>query len=74
MIVFSCVDASVTGGICNNSDSSLIRRDSAYTENSLFSQIDESSSLQLVNYLGIDLGETSEQIFQSLEQQNYVIK
>ncbi|PKG63599.1 D-lactate dehydrogenase, partial [Psychrobacter sp. Choline-02u-13] len=68
----SCIGASVIGGICNNSGGSLIRRGPAYTEKSLFAQIDEYGSLQLVNHLGIELGETPEQVFQNLEQQNCV--
>ena len=69
----SCIGASVIGGICNNSGGSLIRRGPAYTEKSLFAQIDEHGSLQLINHLGIELGEIPEKVFQNLEQQNYVI-
>lgn len=67
----SCIGASVIGGICNNSGGSLIHRGPAYTEKSLFAQIDEHGVLQLVNHLGINLGETPEQIFSNLEQKNY---
>ena len=67
----SCIGASVIGGICNNSGGSLIRRGPAYTEKSLFAQINAQGELQLVNHLGIDLGETPEEIFQNLEQQHY---
>lgn len=68
----SCIGASVIGGVCNNSGGSLIQRGPAYTEKSLFAQIDENGSLILVNHLGIDLGATPEEIFQNLEQKNYL--
>lgn len=54
----SCIGASVIGGIRNNSGGSLVQRGPAYTEMSLFAQIDEK---RLVNHLGIDLGATPEQ-------------
>jgi len=68
----SCIGASVIGGVCNNSGGSLIHRGPTYTEKSLFAQIDDKGQLILVNHLGIDLGETPEEIFENLEQQNYV--
>lgn len=68
----SCIGASVIGGICNNSGGSLIHRGPAYTEKSLFAQIDESGNLILVNHLGIDLGNSPEEIFKNLEQQHYI--
>ncbi|MFP1497859.1 hypothetical protein ACLB1Q_33620 [Escherichia coli] len=39
----------------------------AYTEMSLFARIDENGKLTLVNHLGIDLGETPEQILSKLD-------
>nr|VUD32785.1 D-lactate dehydrogenase [Raoultella sp. NCTC 9187] len=63
----SCIGASVIGGICNNSGGSLVQRGPAYTEMSLFAQIDESGRLRLVNHLGIDLGATPEQILSRLD-------
>ena len=63
----SCIGASVIGGICNNSGGSLVQRGPAYTEMSLFARINEEGKLQLVNHLGIDLGETPEQILSSLD-------
>lgn len=63
----SCIGASVIGGICNNSGGSLVQRGPAYTEMSLFARIDENGKLQLVNHLGIDLGETPEQILSRLD-------
>ncbi|VDR25816.1 D-lactate dehydrogenase [Raoultella terrigena] len=63
----SCIGASVIGGICNNSGGSLVQRGPAYTEMSLFAQIDESGRLRLVNHLGIDLGTSPEQILSRLD-------
>ena len=54
----SCIGASIVGGVCNNSGGSLIERGPVYTELSVYAQIDESGQLNLVNHLGIDLGET----------------
>ncbi|MDU9443231.1 FAD-binding protein, partial [Escherichia coli] len=63
----SCIGASVIGGICNNSGGSLVQRGPAYTEMSLFARIDEQGRLQLVNHLGIELGQTPEQILARLD-------
>ncbi|MCR4458077.1 MULTISPECIES: D-lactate dehydrogenase [Enterobacteriaceae] len=65
----SCIGASVIGGVCNNSGGSLVQRGPAYTEMSLFARIDERGQLRLVNHLGIDLGETPEQILSKLDDQ-----
>ncbi|TCM61187.1 D-lactate dehydrogenase [Acinetobacter calcoaceticus] len=67
----SCIGASVIGGVCNNSGGSLIRRGPAYTEKSLFAQVDASGELKLVNHLGIALGQTPAEIFKNLEGQQY---
>lgn len=67
----SCLGASVIGGICNNSGGALVHRGPAYTELSLFAQIDENNTLQLVNHLGMDLGNTPEEILKNLEEGNY---
>ena len=63
----SCIGASVVGGICNNSGGSLVKRGPAYTEFSLFARLTEQGELQLVNHLGIDLGETPEEILGNLD-------
>ncbi len=67
----SSVGASIVGGICNNSGGSLIHRGPAYTELSLFAHIDANGELSLVNHLGIELGDTPEDILTNLEQKNY---
>jgi D-lactate dehydrogenase len=58
----SCIGASVFGGVCNNSGGSLVRRGPAYTELALYAQIDEDGTLNLVNHLGIALGDDPETI------------
>lgn len=67
----SCIGASVVGGICNNSGGSLVQRGPAYTEMALFAQIDAQGELQLINHLGINLGNTPEEILQRLERGKY---
>ena len=67
----SCIGASVIGGICNNSGGALVQRGPAYTEMALYAQLTEQGELQLINHLGIDLGETPEEILANLENQCY---
>ena len=67
----SCIGASVIGGIRNNSGGALVQRGPAYTEMALYAQLTEQGELQLVNHLGIDLGETPEEILANLENQRY---
>lgn len=67
----SNLGASVIGGINNNSGGALIRRGPAYTELSLYVWIDENDEMHLVNHLGIDLGDTPEEIITNLENRNF---
>lgn len=67
----SCVGASIVGGVCNNSGGSLVRRGPAYTELSLYAQVDAAGKLELVNHLGIRLGETPEEILTRLQNADY---
>ncbi|MED5511044.1 MAG: D-lactate dehydrogenase [Pseudomonadota bacterium] len=67
----SCIGASIVGGICNNSGGALVQRGPAYTELSLFAQINADGELELVNHLGIELGSTPEEILSNLDKQNY---
>lgn len=67
----SCIGASVIGGICNNSGGALVQRGPAYTEMALFAQLNENGSLELKNHLGIDLGETPEEILENLQNHRY---
>ncbi|WP_170789192.1 D-lactate dehydrogenase [Ruegeria lacuscaerulensis] len=63
----SCIGASIVGGVCNNSGGSLVERGPVYTELSVYARITEDGTLKLVNHLGIDLGETPEQILSNLD-------
>ncbi len=68
----SCLGASIVGGVANNSGGALVKRGPAYTELSLFAQIDENGELKLINHLGIDLGETAKEIIGNLSSGNFV--
>ena len=67
----SCIGASVVGGICNNSGGNLVNRGPAYTEYSLFAQLNRNGDLELVNHLGIELGTSPAQILTNLQQVNF---
>ncbi len=69
----SCIGASVLGGVCNNSGGALVRRGPAYTELALYAQVNASGELELVNHLGVNLGNTPEEILTALENKNYQI-
>ncbi|MBO9478639.1 D-lactate dehydrogenase [Shimia sp. R11_0] len=71
LIGSSCIGASVVGGVCNNSGGSLVERGPSYTELSLFAQITKEGHLELVNHLGIALGETPEEILTNLQNGSY---
>ena len=67
----SCIGASVMGGVCNNSGGSLVERGPSYTELSLHARITEAGDLELVNHLGVRLGDTPEEIFTRLQNGHY---
>lgn len=67
----SCIGASIVGGICNNSGGALVQRGPAYTELSIYAQIDEHGHLSLVNNLGIHLGDTPEEILANLQHKHF---
>ncbi|QPB43308.1 D-lactate dehydrogenase [Rodentibacter haemolyticus] len=67
----SCIGASVIGGICNNSGGALVQSGPAYTEMALFAQINAEGKLELVNHLGINLGDTPEEILTNLQGHHY---
>ena len=67
----SCIGASVLGGICNNSGGALVRRGPAYTELALYAQVKDDGSLELVNHLGIELGNDPEEILTRLQNGDY---
>ena len=70
----SCIGASIVGGVCNNSGGALVKRGPAYTELSLFAKIESDRHLVLVNDLGIDLGQTPDEILTNLQNKNYTKK
>lgn len=67
----SCLGASIVGGIANNSGGALVKRGPAYTELSLYAWVNEQSELKLVNHLGIELGNSPEEILGNLESENF---
>jgi len=67
----SCIGASVFGGVCNNSGGSLVRRGPAYTEMAVYAQLDAQGQLHLINHLGVELGDTPEQILGNLDARRY---
>jgi len=70
----SCIGASIVGGVCNNSGGALVKRGPAYTELSLFAKIESDGHLVLVNDLGVDLGQTPDEILTNLQSKNYTEK
>lgn len=69
----STLGATVIGGINNNSGGALVNRGPAYTELALYARINEENELTLVNHLGIELGNTPEEIITNLESRNFDI-
>ncbi|WP_336963114.1 D-lactate dehydrogenase [Sphingobium aquiterrae] len=63
----SCIGASVLGGVCNNSGGALVQRGPAFTQLALYARIDADGRLELVNHLGIQLGDDPEEILRRLE-------
>ena len=64
----SCLGASVIGGICNSSGGALVRRGPAFTELALFARVTREGKLELVNHLGIRLGEEPEDVLRRIER------
>jgi D-lactate dehydrogenase len=67
----SCLGASVVGGICNNSGGMLVRRGPAYTEMAMYARLDASGAMCLVNHLGVQLGDTAEEMLERLDEGAY---
>lgn len=67
----SCLGASIVGGVANNSGGALVKRGPAYTEMALFARVNQQGELELVNHLGIALGDTPEEILANLESGNF---
>jgi D-lactate dehydrogenase (quinone) len=67
----SCIGASVFGGICNNSGGALVNRGPAFTQLAIYARVDDKGALSLVNHLGVDLGDSPEQILRRLDQHEF---
>jgi len=67
----SCIGASIVGGVCNNSGGALVQRGPAYTELAIYAQIGADGQLELVNNLGIELGDEPEAMLKALDKQSY---
>ena len=65
------IGASIVGGVCNNSGGSLVKRGPAYTELALYAKINKDGKLDLINELGINLGDDPETILKNLQNKNY---
>ncbi len=63
----SCLGASIVGGVANNSGGALVKRGPAYTELSIYAQVNEHGDLCLVNHLGIELGDSPEEVLNNLQ-------
>ncbi len=48
----SCIGASVFGGVCNNSGGALIHRGPAFTQMTLYAEVDAAGNVNLINHLG----------------------
>ena len=69
----SCIGASVVGGVCNNSGGSLVKRGPSYTELALYARVNERGELELINHLGIFLGNDPDSIIRNLHGHHYGI-
>jgi D-lactate dehydrogenase len=65
------IGATVAGGVSNNSGGALVRRGPAYTQLALFARVNEAGEPELINNLGIDLGDTPEEILGRLDRGEY---
>jgi len=64
----SCIGATVFGGVCNNSGGALIHRGPAYTQMVLFARIDDAGEVQLINHIGVRLGNDPQTILDRLDR------
>jgi D-lactate dehydrogenase len=67
----STLGATVVGGIANNSGGALVKRGPAYTELSVYAQINQHGELMLVNHLGVYLGDTADDVIRNLQQGHF---
>ncbi|MGO2648417.1 MAG: FAD-binding protein, partial [Brevibacterium aurantiacum] len=64
----SSIGASVVGGIANNSGGSQIRKGPAFTKHAIFARVDDEGKVELVNHLGISLGDDPAHILDRLQR------
>lgn len=62
------IGASVVGGIANNSGGSQVRKGPAFTEHAIFARVNEDRKVELVNHLGIELGDDPAQVLDRLQR------
>ena len=67
----SCIGASVIGGISNNSGGALIHRGPAYTQLALYARIGDAGEVELVNHLGVKLGDDPVAILARLDRGDF---
>lgn len=67
----SCLGASITGGVANNSGGALVKRGPAYTEMALYARVNAQGQLEMINHLGIPLGDTPEEMLARLESGDF---
>jgi D-lactate dehydrogenase len=61
------IGATVVGGIANNSGGSQVRKGPAFTKDAIFARVNEDGKLELVNHLGIELGEDPVRVLDKLQ-------
>jgi D-lactate dehydrogenase len=64
----SCIGASVMGGVCNNSGGALIQRGPAFTQMALYARLSTEGALELVNHLGVRLGDRPAEMLDRLDK------
>lgn len=62
------IGASVIGGIANNSGGSQIRKGPAFTREAIFARVTDEGKVELVNHLGISLGDDPEVALDKLQR------
>lgn len=62
------IGASVIGGIANNSGGSQIRKGPAFTREAIYARVNEEGKLELINHLGISLGDDPEVALDRLQR------
>ncbi|KAB1656032.1 D-lactate dehydrogenase [Pseudoclavibacter chungangensis] len=62
------IGASVIGGIANNSGGSQVRKGPAFTEHAIYARVNEQNKVELVNHLGIELGDDPATVLDRLQR------